>query len=147
MNKTQRRETLSSALETTKPLKKSCKTAKPQKKLIKTENRLQNRQNRLINLHIPVIKTLIGLVQSVTSEAYIGFNIIRDQWRRIISAQTEEKPEPKKENTQTTSHIKSANPLVFLTKTGNQMLKKSANHEVHRTERPKVSGTKNEKPI
>ena len=118
MNKTQRRETLSSALETTKPLKKSCKTAKPQKKLIKTENRLQNRQNRLINLHIPVIKTLIGLVQSVTSEAYRGFAIIRDQWRRIISAQTEEKPEPKKENTQTTSHIKSANPLVFLTKTG-----------------------------
>ena len=62
MNKTQRRETLSSALETKKPLKKSCKTAKPQKKLIKTEDRLQNRQNRLINLHIPVIKTLIGLV-------------------------------------------------------------------------------------
>ena len=54
--------------------------------MIKTENRLQNRQNRLINLHIPVIKTLIGLVQSVTSEAYRGFAIIRDQWRRIISA-------------------------------------------------------------
>ena len=121
MNKTQRRETLSSALETAKPFKKSCKTAKPRKKLIKTENRLQN---RLINLHIPVIKTLIGLVQVVKSEAYIAFAIIRDQWRRIISAQTEEKPEPKKENTQTTSHIKSANPLVFLTKTGNQMLKK-----------------------
>lgn len=28
MNKTQRRETLSSALETAKPFKKSCKTAK-----------------------------------------------------------------------------------------------------------------------
>ena len=124
MNKTQRRGIFSSALETAKPLKKSCKTAKPQKKMIKTENRLQNRQNRLINLHIPVIKTLIDLVQSVTSEAYRGFAIIRDQWRRIISAQTEEKPEPKKENTQTTSHIKSANPLVFLTETGNQMLKK-----------------------
>lgn len=124
MNKTQRRETLSSALETAKPLKKSCKTAKLRKKLIKTENRLQNRQNRLINLHIPVIKTLIGLVQEVESEAYIGFAIIRDQWRCIISAQTEEKLEPKKENTQTTSHIKSANPLVLLTKTGNQMLKK-----------------------
>ena len=95
------------------------------KKMIKTENRLQNRQNRLINLHIPVVKTLIGLVQEVKSEAYIGFAIIRDQWRRIISAQTEEKPEPKKENIQTTSHIKSANPLVFLTKTGNQMLKKN----------------------
>ena len=121
MNKTQRRETLSSALETAKPFKKSCKTAKPRKKLIKTENRLQN---RLINLHIPVIKTLIGLVQVVKSEAYIAFAIIRDQWRRIISAQTEEKPEPKKENTQTTSHIKSANPLVLLTKTGNQMVKK-----------------------
>lgn len=121
MNKTQRRETLSSALETAKPFKKSCKTAKPRKKLIKTENRLQN---RLINLHIPVIKTLIGLAQVVKSEAYIAFAIIRDQWRRIISAQTEEKPEPKKENTQTTSHIKSANPLVLLTKTGNQMVKK-----------------------
>lgn len=59
MNKTQRRETLSSALETAKPLKKLCKTAKPQKKLIKTENRLRNRQNRFINLHIPVIKTLM----------------------------------------------------------------------------------------
>ena len=33
MNKTQRRETLSSALETAKPLKKSCKTAKPQKNI------------------------------------------------------------------------------------------------------------------
>ena len=32
MNKTQRRGILSSALETAKPLKKSCKTAKPQKK-------------------------------------------------------------------------------------------------------------------
>ena len=106
-------------------MKKSCKTAKPQKKLIKTEDRLQNRQNRLINLHIPVIKTLIGLVQSVTSEAYIGFNIIRDQWRRIISAQTEEKPEPKKENTQTTSHIKSANPLVFFDENGKPNAKKN----------------------
>ena len=116
------------------------------KKMIKTENRLQNRQNRLINLHIPVIKTLIGLVQSVTSEAYRGFAIIRDQWRRIISAQTEEKPEPKKENTQTTSHIKSANPLVLLTKTGNAK-KNQQTTKYTKTERPKVSGTKNEKPI
>ena len=122
MNKTQRRETLSSALETAKPFKKSCKTAKPRKKLIKTENRLQN---RLINLHIPVIKTLIGLVQVVKSEAYIAFAIIRDQWRRIISAQTEEKPEPKKENTQTTSHIKSANPLVFFDENGKPNAKKN----------------------
>ena len=106
-------------------MKKSCKTAKLRKKLIKTENRLQNRQNRLINLHIPVIKTLIGLMQVIESEAYIGFAIIRDQWRCIISAQTEEKLEPKKENTQTTSHIKSANPLVFFDENGKPNAKKN----------------------
>ena len=45
--------------------------------------------------------------------------VIRDQWKRIVAAQIEErqeKPEPKEEKPKTTSDTKFENPLVFLTK-------------------------------
>ena len=39
--------------------------------------------------------------------AHRGFAAIRDQWRRIMTAWIEEKPESKQENQKTTSEIKS----------------------------------------
>ena len=51
---------------------------------------------------------------------------IRDQWRFVIAAQIEEKPEPKKvkwEKPKTTLDIKSENQLIFFVKTEYQMLK------------------------
>ena len=60
------------------------------------------------------------------------FSATRDQWRRLIAAQIEKKPEIGK--TKTTSDTKSEHPLVFFNKTENQMLKngKSTNYNENR---------------
>lgn len=75
------------------------------------------------NFHIPLTKTLIDPLQSVTSGAYISFAAIRDRWRRKIAAQIDEKPEPKEQKPKTTSGTKPENPLVFFTTTENRRLK------------------------
>ena len=43
----------------------------------------------------------------LTSAAHRGFAAFRGQWRRIMTALVEEKPESKQENPKTTSEIKS----------------------------------------
>ena len=64
----------------------------------------------------------------MTNGALGGFAAIQDQWRRLIAAQIEKKPEAKWEKPKTTLDNKSEKPLVdvvfFLTKTENQVLKK-----------------------
>lgn len=44
-----------------------------------------------INFPIPLIKTQIDPMQLVTIVAHWGFAVTRDQWRRMIAAQIEEK--------------------------------------------------------
>jgi len=51
------------------------------------------------------------------------FASIPDQWRRIITALIEDKQEPKCEQPKNTSDTKSENPLVFLMKTENEILR------------------------
>ena len=75
---------------------------------------------------------------------------IRDQWRRVITAQIEEKPEPQIVQigkTKTASNSKSENPLKFFAKTENQMLKygKSANRNEHQNRKTEVFWHKNRK--
>ena len=75
---------------------------------------------------------------------------IRDQWRRVITAQIEEKPEPQIVQIgkpKTASNSKSENPLKFFAKTENQMLKygKSANRNEHQNRKTEVFWHKNRK--
>ena len=61
-----------------------------------------------------------------------------DQWRRVITAQIEEKSEPKQvklEKPKTALDIKSENPLILFAKTENQMLINGT--YVNRNETPK----------
>ena len=75
---------------------------------------------------------------------------IRDQWRRIIAAQIEEKPEPQLVQIgkpKTASNSKSENPLKFFAKTENQMLKygKSANRNEHQNRKTDLENSQNSK--
>ena len=75
---------------------------------------------------------------------------IRDQWRRVITAQIEEKPEPQIAQIgkpKTASNSKSENPFIFFAKTENQMLKygKSANRNEHQNRKTEVFWHKNRK--
>ena len=108
----------------------------------KTQNRRKSSKTAKLKKknHIPLTKTLIDPLQSVTSGAYISFAAIRDRWRRKIAAQIDEKPEPKEQKPKTTSDTKPENPLVFFTNTENRRLKnvKSANcneHQNRKTEK------------
>ena len=79
------------------------------------------------------------------------FSATRDQWRRLIAAQIEKKPEIGK--TKTTSDTKSEHPLVFFNKTENQMLKngKSTNYNENQNRKNRrflaKKKKKNGKPI
>ena len=77
---------------------------------------------------------------------------IRDQWRRIIAAKIEDKPELKQvtqEKLKTASDIKSENQLLFFVETENHMLTTENPQTAMntKTEKLKFFGTRTVKPI
>ena len=84
----------------------------------------------------------------MTNGALGGFAAIQDQWRRLIAAQIEKKPEAKWEKPKTTLDNKSEKPLVvvvFFNENRKLSAKKTENLQAAmntKTEKPKFFGTK-----
>ena len=78
--------------------KKIIQTVKPKK--IRSKPKTARKAVKFDIFHVLVIKILISAIYTVVTREHT--EVIRDQWKRIVAAQIEErqvKPEPKEEKT------------------------------------------------